>query len=151
MSSFLFFIVYNIILFLHRYKRRRRDSNHSEDGFDKHKPKSRVAIVVKKPKKPTVASTIWSRVHYESDSSTRSDSSETEESSSNATKSSSEESETDSETGSESEEQSDSSSSHGKKRARRVVRPGFQGGNLLEKVNHRTPLKITMANDKIKS
>lgn len=104
---------------------------------------------MKKPKKPTVASTIWSRVNYESesDSSSRSGSSESEQSSCSSTRSSSEGSETES----ESEDPSDSSSSRSKKRVRRVVRPGFRGGTILRKVNHRTPLKITMPNDKIRS
>lgn len=107
---------------------------------------------MKKPKKPTVASTIWSRVSYESesDSSSRSRLSESEQSSSSST-SSSEGSETESESASESEEPSDSSSSRSKRRVRRVVRPGFRGGTILRKVNHRTPLKITMPNDKIRS
>lgn len=107
---------------------------------------------MKKPKKPSVASTIWSRVQYESDSdsSSRSGSSESEQSSSSSTRSSSEGSETESESPSESEDASDSSSSRNR-RIKRVVRPGFRGGTILQKVNHRTPMKITMPNDKLRS
>lgn len=55
-----------------------------------------------------------------------------------------------SETGAECESDSNQSDpSYRRRKNSRVIRPGFQGSTRLDKVNYRTPLKITMTNDKI--
>lgn len=112
------------------------------DLIDEQKPRSKVAVVVKKPKQPAVASTIWSKVKSRSDSETSSEdsegSTESEESSSSG----------ESESESESESSQESSDSERKPRAR-LHRPGFNSGDARERIRE-APLKITMRNDHYK-
>ncbi|XP_030761719.1 nuclear cap-binding protein subunit 3-like [Sitophilus oryzae] len=121
--------------------RRSRRSYSREDRVS-HKPKSKVAVVIKTQKKPTVASTIWSRVKQSSDSNESSSESESEEGSDNS--SSSSESESESESG-------DSSSDASRKRSRNPDRPGFDKSRLSQKLDHKSPLKITMPNDRYRN
>lgn len=128
----------------HRHRHRLRHSHYSDNEVSSHKPKSKVAVVIKTQKKPAVASTIWSRVQTQSESESDSgSSSESESSKSEEESSSSEESESESENG-------DSSSSNSS--VKRVSRPGFRDASrkLSEKVDYRSPLKITMTNDHFK-
>ncbi|KAF7277954.1 uncharacterized protein LOC143199948 [Rhynchophorus ferrugineus] len=118
-------------------KRRRR--SYSGERITE-KPKSKVAVVIKTQKTPTVASTIWSKVKRSSDSRSSSESE-------SAASSSSSESESESE---ESDEESDSSDSS-RKRARNPDRPGFDKTRLSRKLEHKSPLKITMANDRYRN
>lgn len=129
----------------HRHRHRLRNSRYSDDEPNSHKPKSKVAVVIKTQKKPAVASTIWSRVQTQSESESDSES----ESSSGSGSSKSEGSS--SSEGSESEtEGGDSSSSNSG--VKRVTRPGFKDASrkLSETVDYRSPLKITMTNDHFK-
>lgn len=118
---------------------RRRRSKTPEKRREK--TKSKITI----PKKPTVASTIWSKVSKSSaseDSSSDSESGSASDSSSEL--SSSSDSGSDSEGGSDS---SSSRSSHRKISARNPDRPGFDKSRLSQKVNHKSPLKITTTNE----
>ncbi|KAJ8934164.1 hypothetical protein NQ314_013546 [Rhamnusium bicolor] len=121
----------------HRHKRRNSDDSVNE-AFNQ-KPKSKVAVVIKTQKKPAVASTIWSRVQRQSDSesSSESDSSKSEETSSSE----------------ESDSNSEDDSSSSMRGTKRVERPGFRevsSRRFREKVDYRSPLKITMTNDHFK-
>nr|XP_023023932.1 nuclear cap-binding protein subunit 3-like [Leptinotarsa decemlineata] len=123
-------------------RHKRAKSDYSEDEKYSEKPRSKVAVVVKTQKKPTVASTIWSRVQHNSDSGTSSDSdSESSESISDSSSSSED-------SGSESDSESESSSDTGRKR-RKIERPGFSS-NSVPKINQKSPLKITMTNDRFR-
>ncbi|XP_050310727.1 nuclear cap-binding protein subunit 3-like [Anthonomus grandis grandis] len=117
------------------YSSRRR--SHSADV----KPRSKVAVVV--PRRPAVASTIWSKVKRSESSQSDSSESESESESSSSSSSSS----SDSESGSES---SSSKSSERRIRARNPDRPGFDKSRLSAKVDHKSPLKITTKNEHFK-
>lgn len=124
-----------------RYSKYRGQSDHSEEEtlFKGAKPRSKVAVVIKKQKKPVVASTIWSKVQEneseESSSDSEEDSSKSDESESSSSSDSSEE--TGSESGSS--ESSEEKTSH-------IHRPGF--GNYNSRIDQRNHLKITMSNDR---
>ncbi|KAJ8938877.1 hypothetical protein NQ318_016081 [Aromia moschata] len=125
--------------------RRRHNSDYSEEEALNQKPRSKVAVVIKTQRRPTVASTIWSRVQKASESSSDSEGSESswsEESSSSSTSSSSSSSE---DSNSKSEKESSSS-------VKKMDRPGFRKASrkIYERIGHRSPLKITMANDHFK-
>ncbi|KAJ8917758.1 hypothetical protein NQ315_005209 [Exocentrus adspersus] len=128
---------------VHRHRHRLRNPYYSEDDeANNHKPKSKVAVVIKTQKKPTVASTIWSRVQPQSDES------ESDSDSESSSESDSSKSEEDS-SSSESESADDSSSSSSS--VKQVSRPGFRNASrLADKVDYRSPLKITMTNDRFK-
>ncbi|CAH0555498.1 unnamed protein product [Brassicogethes aeneus] len=120
-----------------RRHRRNYSPDEEEENFG-HKPKSKVAVVIKTQKKPAVASTIWSRVKKPNES--ESESSESEEESSSTSSSSG----------------SESSDSEEIRVNPRTVdpreRPGFNSGKdvksrLSAKVDHRSPLKIEITND----
>ncbi|KAG5872704.1 hypothetical protein JTB14_008798 [Gonioctena quinquepunctata] len=121
--------------------RKRARSEYSEDEKYSHKPKSKVAVVVKTQKKPAVASTIWSRVQRHSESASSSESESESESSDSESESSSSSEESESDSGSDS-----SKSERGQKR---IERPGFTG-NIISRINQRSPLKITMKNDRFR-
>lgn len=118
---------------------RRRRSHTPEKRREK--TKSKITI----PQKPTVASTIWSKVSKPSaseDSSSDSESESASEDSSSEVSSSSDSSDSDG--------GSDSSSSRSSDRrisARNPDRPGFDKSRLSQKVNHKSPLKITTTNE----
>lgn len=117
--------------------RRRRKSHSSE------KPRSKVSVVVRTAKKPTVASTVWSKVAAKEKSTSRSESDESN-SSSNDSSGSSSGSDSDSE-GSDGE--SSSSHSSATRAARNPDRPGFDKRRLSRKIMHKSPLKITTTNE----
>ncbi|KAH1005789.1 hypothetical protein HUJ04_006709 [Dendroctonus ponderosae] len=121
--------------------RRRRKSRSSE------KPRSKVSVVVRTPKKPTVASTVWSKVSAKSSPSGKSTSkSESDESNSSSNDSSGSSSGSDSDS---EESDGDSSSSHSSttRTARNPDRPGFDKRRLSRKIMHKSPLKITTTNE----
>ncbi|XP_057670791.1 nuclear cap-binding protein subunit 3-like [Diorhabda carinulata] len=122
-----------------RYARYLHEGHGSDDDSRRtSKPKSKVAVVIKKQKKPTVASTIWSRVHE----------SESEESSSGSEETSKSESEEESSSSSEeSQSESESESSSSEETSVGIRRPGFEYNGM--KMNP-SRLKITMSNDRYK-
>lgn len=118
-----------------------------EDEEDLHvQQKSKVAVVIRKPHKPSVASTVWSRLDVEkqkqnnikikverTDSDSKDSSSESE----------------DSEDSSEDDEDDE------EKPAKTVERPGFKTIDLksrlgLEKKEYKSPLRIEISNDRYK-
>lgn len=117
--------------------RRRRNISEEKDTDNHHSeyPRSKVAVVIKTQKKPAVASTVWSRVKRPEKIS---ESSQSDEESS------------------ESEESSSSESSKGEdiyvkpRGMRSLKRPGFNQSvksRLSNKIDHKNPLKIEIAND----
>lgn len=50
-----------------KFSGKSRSHHYTEKHFDTHKPRSRIAVVVKTQKTPAVASTVWSRVNSERD------------------------------------------------------------------------------------
>ncbi|XP_028129241.2 nuclear cap-binding protein subunit 3 [Diabrotica virgifera virgifera] len=127
-----------------RYSSRYQEYDHSDQDDADGKPRSKVAVVIKKQKQPTVASTIWSKTQ-ESDSE---ESSSSEEESSNSEESesgsSSEESESESE---ESDSGSSSSEEEETPKTRKIARPGFDY-NAVGTMKPPSTLRITMANDR---
>jgi len=117
-----------------------RKRSHSRERKYGHKTRSKVAVVIKTPQKPTVASTIWSKVKKSSESEYSSSESNSEESE-NSSSSSESESESD-----ESDDD-DSSTDSSIKPARNPDRPGFDKSRLAPKNEHHSPLKITMTNE----
>lgn len=119
-----------------------------EEELDRHKPRSKVAVVIKTAKKPTVASQVQcSRLHsdreerYKSQSvksRVRQASTSSEESSSSSSSSSS------SEESSSEDEQVDKPRSKGGLR-----RPGFVS-DAQKKLDHKSPLRIEISNDHFK-
>ncbi|CAH1154365.1 unnamed protein product [Phaedon cochleariae] len=129
-------------------RRRKRNTNYSDDDSFTHKPRSKVAVVIKTQKKPTVASTIWSRVQRKGgdaseDGSESSSGSESASDSDSEAASESERSGSSSSSGSESESESSSSSASSVKK---IDRPGFRRGNGIDRRD--ASLKITMSNDR---
>ncbi|XP_060529010.1 nuclear cap-binding protein subunit 3-like [Cylas formicarius] len=116
------------------------------------KPKSKVSVVIKpSARKPVVASTIWSRVKQTSDSDDQETSSDSQESEGSSSSSSSVGSGSESESGSQSDDESSSHSSK-KHSLKRMARPGFRGirNHFSEKSNLKSPIKITMPNNRYK-
>lgn len=121
-----------------------RRRSYSQERRYGHKPRSKVAVVIKTQKKPAVASTIWSKVRKSSESE-RSSSEQSESNSSTSSSSSSSDSESE-----ESDDNQSDSSESSQKRSRNPDRPGFDKKRLTQKLEHKSPLKITMANDHYK-
>lgn len=118
------------------YEERRR---HDETS---HKPKSKVAVVIKTQRRPAVASKIWSRMHADVEKTSRgrlglaSSPSETSDSLSNSSSLSSSES-------------SDSGSEDEALVASKFDRPGFKSESA-GKVGGKSPLRIEISNDHFK-
>ncbi|KAK4875252.1 hypothetical protein RN001_011674 [Aquatica leii] len=127
--------------------------HHSQ--YNSHKPRSKVAVVIKTQKRPTVASTIWSRItpkkerlktaserlQSRRDSSSSSESSTTGSSSSSSSESQSSDSSSESEDESNDEEQTE-------QRTVPLQRPGFS--NASAAADRKSPLRIEINNDHFK-
>ncbi|XP_072387420.1 uncharacterized protein [Diabrotica undecimpunctata] len=128
-----------------RYNRysKYQEYDHSDQEDADAKPRSKVAVVIKKQKQPAVASTIWSKAQ-ESESEESSSSEEESSNSESESASSSEESESESE---ESDSGSSSTEAEDTPKTRKIARPGFDynAGTLKP-----STLRITMANDRYK-
>ncbi|XP_066140672.1 nuclear cap-binding protein subunit 3-like [Euwallacea fornicatus] len=129
------------------HSRRRRRSYSPENRRRGEIGKSRTSAASRSPRKPTVASTIWSKVtkNTPEKSSSESDSSESESSSEESSSSS------DRSVSEDSDAESDSSGRSAMRiKARNPDRPGFDRSRLSHKVDHKSPLKITTANEHFK-
>lgn len=125
---------------------RKKYNLYSEEYHDSSKPKSKVAVVINAPKRPAVASTVWSRINNESDRLKtisegklrvrRNSSSDSESSSSTSGKVSSD---------SESNDETNV----------KIERPGFRNNYSVElnvvKKEHKSPLRIEINNDHFKN
>ncbi|KAF5269700.1 hypothetical protein FQA39_LY08623 [Lamprigera yunnana] len=130
---------------------------HSKDYHHSHKPRSKVAVVIKTQKRPTVASTIWSRITPKKERlktaserlQSRRDSSSSSETSSTGGSSSSSSSESESsDTSSESEEESNDQIAQG---SGTLSRPGFTNATgSSASTNRKSPLRIEINNDHFK-
>lgn len=125
------------------------EDDDEEDSFSSHKPRSKVAVVIKTQKKPTVASTIWSRIKEKDRFKTGSENERKKVSSSESDTSSSSSS---SESSSESEESVYVEAPQVKSKFLR--RPGFTNADQLSiesKVSdHKSPLRIEISNEHFK-
>ncbi|KAF5279160.1 hypothetical protein FQR65_LT03406 [Abscondita terminalis] len=125
-----------------------------ESHYNDHKPRSKVAVVIKTQKRPAVASTIWSRITPKKERlktaserlQSRRDSSSSSESSSSGSSSSSS-SESQSSDSSESEEESNDEN-QSLQRNVPVQRPGFS--NAASGSDRKSPLRIEINNDHFK-
>lgn len=114
---------------------RMQEYNDSDNEYST-KTKSKVAVVIKTQKKPTVASKVWSKTATHSDSSNSSSESESETE----------------EKSSESEDEDDSEyRNKGRSILHRIAaRPGFESSSiksrLSDKLDHKSPLKIEISN-----
>ncbi|XP_022912649.2 nuclear cap-binding protein subunit 3-like [Onthophagus taurus] len=132
-----------------RFSRRMRsDYSHLsdyEDSLEDQKPKSKVTVVIKTQKKPTVASTIWSRINSDRERL------KTVSEGKLRRRSSSSESSGGSNSGNESSDQDDEV--HVKQETDVGMRPGFHA-NVAKRLHHmndhRSPLRIEINNDHFK-
>lgn len=118
---------------------RRRSSSDYDDELS-HKPKSKIAVVIKTQKKPTVASRIWSRPHAKTNTSSGSSSESESESESSSSSSSSSES-------SEEDANIEPNEPPPKGVHSRLSRPGFDKSRLMDSRDHLSPLKIEINNE----
>lgn len=135
--------------------RRRRRSYHEEeksedeeDAYVKHKPRSKVAVVIKTQKTPTVASTVWSRIREKGRFKTAPESIGKKQSSSESSEASS--SSNSSESSSESED-SDNVVERPEIKSKVLNRPGFTNNvksSVVSKISdHKSPLRIEISNE----
>ncbi|KAB0794692.1 hypothetical protein PPYR_11531 [Photinus pyralis] len=143
-----------------RYERHRRHRSQSNEDLEHHKPKSKVAVVIKTQKRPTVASTVWSRITPKKERlktaserlQSRRDSSSSSESSSADSSSSSSDSDS-SDSSSESDEESNDEEEENKSPETSTKaathRPGFTNPSALVS-DRKSPLRIEINNDHFK-
>lgn len=132
-----------------RLEKKRRPYVEEEENFSDHKPRSKVAVVIRTQKKPAVASTVWSRIREKGRFKTgtenaekRYSSSENESSSSNSSSGSS--------SGSEESENEEIP----KLQSKTLRRPGFVHNvksSVVSKISdHKSPLRIEISNEHFK-
>lgn len=139
-----------------RYVEKGNFSYRDHERVDGGKPKSKVAIVIKAQNKPTVASTVWSRIKNENDH-TRASSKETRKER-RINSSTNSESSTESSSSSSSEDTSDSEShmpiTPKQEEVTTIERPGFKRDLAehigISKSEHKSPLRIEINNDHYK-
>lgn len=135
-----------------RDRRKRFKGNDYDEDFDSAKPRSKVTVVIKTQKKPTVASQISSRLHADREENRRPVKSRVRRySSSESSSESSSGSNSNSSTSSTSSYDSSSSSDEGEKQVKpsiksRLQRPGFRSDSRKE--NQRSPLRIEISNER---
>lgn len=132
-------------------ERRRRSDYDQEELEGSGKPRSKVAVVIKTQKRPTVASKIWSRLHSDREENRPVKSRIKRDYSSSSSRSSSvssSSSKSDSSTNSSSSESSSGESDSVAESNLKVSRPGFRS-NIKDKTN-KSPLMIEITNDQFK-
>ncbi|KAK5644336.1 hypothetical protein RI129_005636 [Pyrocoelia pectoralis] len=141
-----------------RFERRRKHHSPSNEDVEYHKPKSKVAVVIKTQKRPTVASTVWSRITPKKErlktaserlQLRRDSSSSSESSSADSSSSSSDSASTDS--SSDSDEDSNDNENKNPETSSKAAtqRPGFTNSASLA-ADRKSPLRIEISNDHFK-
>lgn len=136
-----------------RYEKPRRRSyieeEEEEETYTKHKPRSKVAVVIKTQKKPTVASTVWSRIREKGRFKTAPESAGKKHSSSDSESSSSSNS-----SGSSSESDESDYVERPEIESKSLKRPGFTNNlksSIISKISdHKSPLRIEISNEHFK-